>query len=369
MSTKVKFMLYYSLGTFIIISVIALVISGLIGIVDAVFPLDDMNNGAELFMVLFSVFMPVFIGGGLLGIYFVKPILTILSLIRCLSIGQNELSEHYAKLYNRRNKLKFSYRLYKEVLWDLSDLSRYLSDTEHKRKELEEHKKNWITGISHDLKTPLSYITGYSELLLSKDYQFEQEERLLFLSSIYNKGVTIGELIEDMSLSFKLDDYNGPLPLSCSQFDIVDFMQRLIADIINDPRTAGYELTFRCDDHRIDVNADKRLLQRAFQNIIMNGVIHNPQGTLIEIDIKAITSNQLMIDVRDNGQGMDEDMTKKLFTRYYRNPIKDDTNFSGGLGLSVAKSILEVHGGEITVTSRLSHGTTFSIVMPSNVGL
>lgn len=271
---------------------------------------------ADRFQLLLFIFVPVLLGGGLWGVYLVEPLLFILSLIRCLSTGQNDLSGNTAKVYDRKGRLKLPYRLYKEVLDDLSRLSEYLSETECKREKLEENKKNWITGISHDLKTPLSYITGYAELLLGEDYQFEQEERLFFLANIRNKGVAIGELIEDLNLSFKMDEQNGPLPLSCSQFDLVDFMQRLIADIINEPRASGYELTLLFDVSHIEVNADQRLLQRAFQNIIKNGVLHNPQGTLIETNIKLMPPNQIMIDIRDNGHGINENMVKNLFTRY-----------------------------------------------------
>lgn len=364
MKTKTKFILFYSLGTFFTVFAIALLISALLNIVDTIVPLDELNDISIIIVTLLCIITPVLIGGGLWGIYLAKPILTILSLIRHLSAGQNDLSVYIIKVYNRKGKLKLPYRLYKEVLGDLTQLSEYLSETERKREELEGHKKNWITGVSHDLKTPLSYITGYAELLLSKNYQFEQEERLSFLTNIRNKGVTIGELVEDLSLSFKMDDYNEPLPLSRSQFDFVDFMKRIIADIINDPRAIGYELPLLCDISRIEVNADHRLLQRAIQNIIMNSILHNPQGTSIETSIKVTSSNQVEIDIQDNGCGMEENTLKNLFTRYYRNPIKEDTNLSGGLGLSVAKSILEAHDGKITVTSKPSHGTKFTVVIP-----
>ena len=366
MKLRTKFILAYSLGALFTFFSIAMAISGLIGIANSIKPLDDMPEGLAFASVLGSTVLPILIGGGLWGIWFVGPILTILSLLRRLSTGQNDLSEHMEKLYTRRDKrkLKPRYRLFAEVLGDLSRLSDYLMQTELQRAEREESKKNWITGVSHDLKTPLSYITGYAELLLTKDYQFEQEERLFFLRNIHNKGVTIGELIEDLSMSFKMDEFKGTVPLSRAVFDFVDFMRRIIADIVNDPRASGYDLALQCDISSLEISADQRLLQRAFQNIIMNGVLHNPQGTAIEINIEAMPDQRARIEIKDNGRGMSEDTVKNLFTRYYRNPEKEDANFSGGLGLSVAKTILEAHGGTISVASVPSLGTAFTVILP-----
>ena len=361
MKSNIKFILFYSLGTFLTVFVIALIISALLGILNSIIPLEELSEGEEAFVTLFFIFVPILAGGALWGIYFVKPVITIIALFRCLSAEQNDLNQQITRILNRRNHVKLRYLLYHELLADLYILSENLKDADLQRKELEARKKNWITGISHDLKTPLSYITGYADLLLNRDYQFQQEERLQFLTYIRDKGLLIGELIEDLNLSFKMEEYSGSLPLNRTRFDFIDFMQRLIADIINDPRAGGYEFTLLCDIPRFEIFADYRLLQRAFQNIIINSVIHNPQGTHIETSIKITQPNQVIVDIEDNGCGMDEEMLLKIFNRYYRYSKKDSANFGGGLGLGVAKNILDAHEGSITVASKPSQGTTFTI--------
>ncbi|MGO0881529.1 sensor histidine kinase [Clostridioides difficile] len=126
--------------------------------------------------------------------------------------------------------------MYKEVIVNIKSLGNKLQETEIERKNLEIAKTDWLAGVSHDLKTPLSYINGYSSLMLNKNHSFSEEERMTFLNDIYKNGVYIEKLIDDLSLTFFIDS-SGKIQLKHTQVEMVAFLQNLIADIANNPKS------------------------------------------------------------------------------------------------------------------------------------
>jgi signal transduction histidine kinase len=320
------------------------------------------DSGSETLYILTVTFVPFILAGAILGQYFVSPLTFMVSLVRQLSSGDYDLSNVQNKLYKHNGKLKKRYNLYKELLYDLNILSENLIQTEKQRIQLEEAKTNWITGVSHDLKTPLSYITGYSNLLLSrKDWSNEEQED--FLHKIKTKSEYIESLIGDLNLSFKLESMETTFPLNLEEFNLIDFARRLMADILNTPQANLYEIGYMADEEHIMIKADKKLLSRAIQNIVMNAINHNPEGTEINLRIQRdLTKGTIEISITDNGKGIDENALKNIFSRYNSTEEYKDNNASGGLGLSIVKSIVKAHKGEILIESELGKGTMVKIV-------
>ena len=360
MKLRLRFILFFIGGLFVFIL--------FMGIFAAIFfdffiPHMGIREGRFPLMDISAVFFPFLVGGVLLGLFFVTPLVYIISLIKDLSFGAKFSSDIDEKLYKRNGKLKLRYFLYRELIVDIYKLSDDLASTKKERERLEEVKTNWIAGVSHDLKTPLSYITGYSSLLLNQTKLWSEEQQKNFLNEIHDKSVVITEMIGDLNLSFKLDALGEAYPLNKIRFDLVDFSKRLMADIANNPKAPEYELGFHSNADHVFVHADEKLLYRALQNLVINAITHNPEGTEIEIVIERLEeTSQVSITVSDNGIGMDQAVLEKLFTRYYR-PEETD-NGSGGLGLSLVKSIIEAHDGSIRVKSRKDKGTKISIQIP-----
>ncbi len=130
------------------------------------------------------------------------------------------------------------------VLTNLYKLADDLEQADLERNQLEEAKKNWIRGVSHDLKTPLSYVIGYSALLLSEEYTWNEAETNNFLNLIHSKGEYMTEMIGDLNLSFKLNEIGTKVPLTTTSYNIVDSMQKPIADIMNNPKAFKYDFSF-----------------------------------------------------------------------------------------------------------------------------
>lgn len=310
-----------------------------------------------------AMLIPFLIGGVMLGLFFVNPLVYMISLIRDLSLENTTLPDMAYQVYTDKGKLKARYFLYREMIGDIRALAKQLNSAQIERERLEAAKTNWIAGVSHDLKTPLSYITGYSSLLLNDEDAWQEAEIKKFLQEIHDKSVVIADLIGDLNLSFKMDAFSDVYPLEKARFDAVDFLKRLLADIASSPNAAQYEFSFHSSVDLIEIHANEKLLYRAMQNVVMNAVTHNPQGTEIDLTINNDTANgQVSIVIADNGIGMNKETVMKLFHRYYQS--MESENKSGGLGLSVAKSMIEAHGGKIVATSKLGLGTVFEITLP-----
>ena len=307
------------------------------------FIFDTENTGALLpesfpsLLVLISAFI---FGGIALGFAFVPPLLFMLSIIKKLSAGNYELAETLDTVYRRNGKLKIRYALYKELISDLYVLAGNLQKAEIERKKLDEAKADWLAGVSHDLKTPLSYVTGYSALLLSKEYTWSEDEVKRFLSQIYEKCVYIEELITEFNLSFEPD--MPKLPLTREDFDLVEFLRNLIADVANMPNAEKYMIEFQTEEDAFTVSADKKLLRRALQNLVVNAIRHNPFGTNILIELRQGENGKTVMTVSDNGVGMDW-------------PYK--TEEKRGRGLSIVESIIAAHDGSFSIESTPGQGT------------
>lgn len=311
-----------------------------------------------------AILITFLIGGVMFGLFFVNPLVYMISLIRNLSLENTTLLDITDRVFTDKGKLKARYFLYRELIDDIGILAKQLKTAQTERERLEAAKTNWIAGVSHDLKTPLSYITGYSSLLLDNKDAWQETEARKYLREIHDKSVVIADLIGDLNISFKMDAVSEVYPLKKETFDAVDFLQRLLADIASSPNATQYGFSFHSSADVIAIHADEKLLYRAMQNVVINAVTHNPPGTEIDLTINSDTANrQVSIVIADNGIGISEETVKKLFHRYYQST--ENENKSGGLGLSVAKSMIEAHGGKIAATSKPGLGTAFEITLPT----
>jgi signal transduction histidine kinase len=332
---------------------------------------DDRNQALILLtftqkdesILYLSAFLFSFLSGGFfLSQYFVKPLLFILSLVSQLSQGNYDLKSIRKEVY-KKEKLKRRYFLYKEILADLFDLSDILETVKTERTQLETSKRNWVKGISHDLKTPLSYIIGYSALLKNNDYVWEKEESLRFLDEIYGKGKYIEQLVEDMNLVYSMQTYQTGLPIDKNSFDIIPYLQKLVADISNAPNADNYIFSFSSKEKEFFIKADPKLLHRAFQNLLVNALQHNPEGTSIAVIVSKSKQDTIIITITDNGKGLASEIKDK-FNDNSLFPTEETGYRKDGLGLSIVKSIIKAHNGSVIVQSLAETGTTFTVTLP-----
>lgn len=293
------------------------------------------------------------------------PLITIMKWIQNLGGGlyeqPHDLHQHPIML-NKNGKLKRKYLLYKDMIKTLTQLTETLQQNETGRRKMTQTREEWISGLSHDLKTPLSSITGYAQMLESEKHLWTTKETREFAGTIAEKSTYMMELLEDLTLTYQLK--NQALPIVKKDIDINEFMRRTIIDFINDPANNDMVFTFQPHNGTVLASIDPKWFQRVIDNLLANAVKYNPSGTMITVSISLIEQHLMTITIEDDGIGMDKETLDKLFQRYYRGTNTSDSGNGTGLGMAITKQLVQLHGGSINVKSTPQEGTTVRIIFP-----
>lgn len=300
------------------------------------------------------------------GFRYGNPLFIFTSWLSRMGRGNYEevLTEKEKKLIFRKNgKVRFKYRLYAEVFHAFYGMAEQLAASTKEREQLERTREEWMTGISHDLRTPLTTIQGYGTLLESGQYEWSKQELEDIGKIIGEKSAYMLSLIEDFSLSFRLKNEASHVDFHLTEMN--QFLNSVVSKFIEDITLADYQFSFTQLNHKLPLPIAKRWFERMIDNLIYNAILHNPPGTAIRVFIEEdLNKWQLKIMIRDNGNGMDDETQKHLFNRYYRGTNTDERIEGTGLGMSIAMQIAQLHKGEIIVDSEINKGTTVSICIP-----
>ena len=229
-------------------------------------------------------------------------------------------------------------------------------------KQSDKMRRELITNISHDLRTPLTSMQGYIETALLKQEELSPQELKNYLEITRNRSQHLGRLIADLFELTKLD--SNVVKPQLEAFSIAE----LIQDIVQ-----GYQL--KANQNRITLNlegdldnasvfADIRLMERVINNLLDNALRHTPNQGSITISLKNKT-NGVEVQVSDTGAGIAADDLPYIFDRFYhvKNSEQEELK-STGLGLAIVKRILDLHFSNITVKSTVKKGTCFCFVLP-----
>ncbi|MBE7147151.1 HAMP domain-containing histidine kinase [Bacillus mycoides] len=227
---------------------------------------------------------------------------------------------------------------------------------------MEESKKRMLRDMSHDIKTPMTSIIGYSKTLIEQP--LEQDKQKLYLSYIYRKSLQLDKLIQDLFQFTKLDSPSYELQLK--KEDFVEFIKETIVIYYGEIEEKEFELNIDIPEHPIYLHLDIRQMERAIGNIIANALKYNPAQTVLFISLKEETEN-IKIQITDNGIGMSPEVTQRIFHEFVRGDKARSSDGGSGLGLAISKRIIELHNGNITVDSKLDRGTIFTISLPKNM--
>ncbi|MED4601325.1 HAMP domain-containing sensor histidine kinase [Paenibacillus validus] len=253
--------------------------------------------------------------------------------------------------------------LYKNVYLSLNHLSQTLHFLAEHRKVTDQLREEWVSNLSHDMKTPLSSIKGYSELLADEEYDLERREQIGFAKVIVRQAAYMEELLQDFKLTFQLK--NQTLPIHKQEENIVQLLEGLQTLLLNHPRFQSRTILIEKDGPPVFLACDSKQLRRAFQNLISNALIHNPYPAQVRIQIQS-TDREVFVQIRDTGNGIQEQEISRLFERYYRGTNTMDHEGSG-LGLAIAKQIIEAHHGTIGVQSHTGSGTLLNVRLPKQL--
>lgn len=249
-----------------------------------------------------------------------------------------------------------------DIYDSLNTLDTEIKASDRLREQTEKTRKEWIANITHDLKTPLSPMKGYAEIL--QEHGTKTEEQCKRYAQVMLKNVAYMEtLIDDLKLTYQLE--NGMIPLKRLKQNFIRFLRELVIDILNNPEYEHRNIQFETTEETVTFSFDQRLLTRAFQNLIINAFVHGNENTVLTLQT-SVSDTMLQIIVSDNGKGITAEETGSLFQRYYRGTNTEHKPEGTGLGLAITKSIVELHGGTISVSSIPGIGTAFQIQFPIN---
>lgn len=264
------------------------------------------------------------------------------------------------KLYTKKGVLRQKYQIYEEVIASFQELGHSLKENEEMRQQLERMREEWMSGISHDLRTPIATMKGYGHLMENKEYSFTEQEICKMGSTIREKSEYMQRLVEDFSLIFQLR--NTDLPLTLTSVELKSLLRSIVIRFVNDRTLQHVKFEFNEAPERIFLLVDQTLFTRLINNVIMNAIKHNHHKVKIAVTIE-LAGGCVHIRIEDNGKGMDEETLAQLFTRYYRGTNTIESTEGSGLGMSIAKAVVDAHKGKITVHSKVGKGTSVVISM------
>ena len=231
-----------------------------------------------------------------------------------------------------------------------------------KEREAERTKNELITNVAHDLRTPLTSIIGYLELL-SKGVPLTREMQQKYIDIVYTKAKRLEKLIEDL-FGFTKMNY-GKISMNVGKVDIVKLLGQLLEEFY--PSFADKDLTYELTSNvpAQIISADGNLLARLFDNLINNAIKYGAEGK--KVLVKVLAEEEIVtVSVTNYGYVIPEDELPLIFNKFYRVEQSRSTTTGGtGLGLAIAKSIVDMHGGTIAVTSDLN-GTVFTVKLKVN---
>ncbi|KNF08199.1 two-component system signal transduction histidine kinase [Gottschalkia purinilytica] len=303
--------------------------------------------GSKSFWILAIDIIAIAIIGNMFGIKLTRPLEKIIEGIKNLSKG------YYDIVYEEKG-------VYKEVFTNLNTLSDNLRESQEERRQIEKFRQEWISNISHDIKTPLSSIKGYAEIIRDTEYHCTNEEIQSYVDIIFNKSLYLQNLVEDLNLTYKFK--NNMIILDKQRVNIIGFIKESIIDILNDPKYSHINIELKYEKEPIHVDIDMNFFKRALNNLIYNAIIHNNKDVNIQV-IVVDKVNKVSIKIKDDGKGIDQNDLKNVFKRYYRGTNTSEIHKGSGLGMAISKDIIEVHGGTIEIDSKKGEGTEVTIII------
>lgn len=240
----------------------------------------------------------------------------------------------------------------------LTIYSGYISaKSEMRRRNDEKAKNEWLANITHDLKTPLAPIRGYSELLADAAVSADAAEVQRYGQIMLKNAIYTQQLVDDLKLTYQLQ--SGILPINAKCRNFTRFLREVVIDILNMPEYQDRDITFLPDCDDVEYSFDAQLMRRALNNIIINSLKHNSKKTAVIVAMSS--QSDIAINISDNGCGMTKEEINGLFTRYYRGTSTEVKAEGSGLGMAIAKQIVEAHGGIISVKSTIGIGTEIEL--------
>lgn len=227
-------------------------------------------------------------------------------------------------------------------------------------RRLAQLQSDFLATVSHELKTPLGFIKGYSTTLLRKDAHWSEEERREFIGIINEEADELGELVNNLLDSSRLQ--SGSLSMELKEVELPTLLDEIVERQKVRYPEMEIQLASQALKGRFAVQVDPRRLAQVVENLISNAVKYAPNGK-VQITVSE-NEARVSISVKDDGPGIAQEHLDQIFKRFYRVPSKNNSVRGSGLGLYICDQIVSAHGGRLRVRSKKGTGTTFIVELP-----
>lgn len=287
----------------------------------------------------------------------VSIIVVILSLIIGYFISKRiskpivKMNEKAKKLANGNYNFTFDNN---SNIYEIDELANTLNYAKKELAETDELRRDLLANVSHDLKTPLTMIKGYAEMI--RDLNSDNvEKRNANLNVIIEESERLNILVNDLLTLSKIQANKDVLEKE--DFDIVELINNIIKRYSIYKDTEGYTFEVNTPD-KVIVNADKKKIEQVIYNLINNAI--NYTGDDNKVIIKVLVDKNIRVEIKDTGKGIKKEDLPHIWDKYYHSKKKHKRNVIGtGIGLSIVKTILESHNFKYGVESKRNKGTTF----------
>lgn len=289
---------------------------------------------------LWKVFIPVYILA-----YVVVTIIFTIWIHRKVREPLTMLNEGILAFANGKRNTEIRYKGPKEfedIFYSFNKMARLLQESESSKEHLILEKQRMLADISHDLKTPITVIQGYAKAV--SDGLTDKETEKQYLNTICIKTENLAEMINTFYDYSKLE--HPEFKLVKEKQDLAEYLREYLAGKYDEINLIGFELEAEIPEEKAEYSFDGVQLRRVFDNILSNSLKHNTKGTVIYVTLQQ-TERSIRIEIGDNGVGIAEEIRENLFEPFMVGDDSRNNKQGSGLGLAVARKIVELHGGAI----------------------
>ena len=295
-----------------------------------------------LVLALIIAWFSLWVGAG----HLTKPLIDVSNTVKQVAEGNFKVN------IKRRDTTKCEYEYINEV----DELAKNVNKMVAELDGMDYMRKDFMSNVSHEIKTPIAAITGFTEILL--DGSIDESERQEYLEVINKESMRISRLCENMLHMSRLD----------SQV-IVSSMQKIRLDeqlrkciILLTEKWSDKEIDFSIDLEEVSILSDYDMLQQVWINLIDNAIKYSRENCKIDISVKRLNDKSVKVSISDNGIGIEEGKLHRIFDKFYQ--CEESHKKSGsGLGLSISKRIVELLNGTIECRSKKDFGTTMVVTL------
>ncbi|RMH09922.1 MAG: GAF domain-containing protein [Nitrospirae bacterium] len=279
--------------------------------------------------------------------------------------NQLALALHNAEIYAEIQRLNRELEAkVKERTFELEHANQQLKTTNQQLQEMNRVKSRFLSHCSHELRTPLASIKGFTDNLLAGLAGPLTDKQQIYLARITANADRLTRMISDLLDLTRIEA--GKIPLSWAVVDLSALARDVAEQFHPLMDTKGQRLLVHCLDDPCLLQGDADRLTQVLTNLVHNASKFTPEGGTITIQVNRRTPEVAMMSVTDTGPGIAEDVLPQIFDPFFQAESEQEVGTKGlGLGLAIAKQLVELHHGMIAVESRIGEGTTFCVTLPT----